>query len=89
MADYLKGVNLARDQITDDVRVSTAYFPAKEGIDWHDSPLWETWIFGPTESGISRQYVHRNERDALRRHPLIVKAARSVFAKTGEGNGNG
>ena len=73
MPDYTKGRNLAHDRVTDTIRVFTSYFPARGG--GYDSEMWETWIFGEF---LSQQYIHRSERDALRRHPMIVRALRSM-----------
>jgi len=78
MADYAKGKNLATTILSPEVRVSTAYFPASSH-GW-DSDLTETWIFDAKDR-ITRQFFHRFPREGVRRHPLIVRAAKTELAK--------
>lgn len=82
MADYTKGRNIGRKQVTDDVRVSTAYFPPSDH--GYDGRCIETWVFSDRPGFPSRQYFHHTERAAHRRHPMIVKAVRTELKKQGQ-----
>ena len=73
MADYSKGVNLASDVINENMRVSTASFPADEWRGGYEDALIETWIFDKRPMQ-SKQFFHKHGRDrAVKFHNYLVK----------------
>lgn len=76
MIDYSKGKNLARDIISDTVRVSTATFPWDEYYGGGEDALIETWIFDDKPYH-SKQYIHKHGRErAIKFHNYLVRRLR-------------
>lgn len=84
MIDYENGINLARDVISLQVRVSTASFPSVAYYGAAPDALIETWIFSENQKVKTVQIFHKDRSSAVKRHKAIVAGLKRLLGSDSE-----